>query len=154
MNTSSHPGERLRAQRLELGLTQSAAATNCGVSREMWGKYERGEAKPGSDVLTAMSGAGFDVPFVLTGTPAALRGALADLRIATESAAGISGTREEIAEYQTALLKGLKAQRREEADLIDDYRKCAPPDQKTIRQMAARLASDTAAESAPKKKRT
>lgn len=33
----------------------------------MWGRYERGRAKPGSDVLDALAHAGWDVSYILTG---------------------------------------------------------------------------------------
>ncbi len=39
----------------------------CGVSREMWSKYERGVAVPGGDVWVAFALAGANVQFILTG---------------------------------------------------------------------------------------
>lgn len=44
-------GHRLAAERKLLGLSQKDAAERCGVRREMWGRYERGEAEPGVSVL-------------------------------------------------------------------------------------------------------
>lgn len=44
-------GQRLAAERKILGLSQKDAAERCGVRREMWGRYERGEAEPGVRVL-------------------------------------------------------------------------------------------------------
>lgn len=44
-------GYRLAAERKLLGLSQKDAAERCGVRREMWGRYERGEAEPGVRVL-------------------------------------------------------------------------------------------------------
>lgn len=44
-------GQRLAAERKILGLSQKDAAEHCGVRREMWGRYERGEAEPGVSVL-------------------------------------------------------------------------------------------------------
>lgn len=37
------------------------------MSREGWGKYERGQAVPGADVLMKFAAAGADVGFILTG---------------------------------------------------------------------------------------
>lgn len=71
-NPSNLVGIRLCSERKRCGLTQAEAANSVGVSREMWGKYERG-AKPGTNVLLRLATQGFDVPYILTGerTPAA-----------------------------------------------------------------------------------
>lgn len=60
-------GARLREARKETGKNQDEIALLCGVSREMWGKYERGVAIPGGEVLAKIALAGMDVVFVLTG---------------------------------------------------------------------------------------
>ena len=69
-NISSQLGERLRDARVRLGLSQDAVAASCGVSREMWGKYERGHSVPGGEVLAAVAALGADVRYILTGLPA------------------------------------------------------------------------------------
>ena len=66
MNFNSLFSERLKTERKRLGLSQAAAGEVVGVSREMWGKYERG-AMPGVDVLAALSASGADVLYILTG---------------------------------------------------------------------------------------
>ena len=48
-------------------LTQAGAAEQCGVSREIWGRYERGLAVPGGEVLFSFANAGADVQYILTG---------------------------------------------------------------------------------------
>lgn len=53
-----------KSERKRLGLTQEAAANLVGISREMWGKYERG-ASPCADVLVAMQKAGFNINNIL-----------------------------------------------------------------------------------------
>jgi len=58
---------RVLEERKRLGLSQADAAAACGVSREMWGKYERGAASPGCDVMAAFSKTGADVLYILTG---------------------------------------------------------------------------------------
>jgi transcriptional regulator with XRE-family HTH domain len=58
---------RLRDERTRLGLSQQAAAAGCHVSREIWGKYERGQVIPGADVLFSFGTLGADVGFILTG---------------------------------------------------------------------------------------
>lgn len=58
---------RVKEERERLGLTQAGIAMKCGVSREMWGKYERGQAIPGGDVLFSFAQAGADVQYIITG---------------------------------------------------------------------------------------
>ena len=58
---------RLAEERKRLRLSQSEAGKSCGVSREMWGKYERGLATMGTDVLALFAAQGADVLYVLTG---------------------------------------------------------------------------------------
>ncbi|EGA2180973.1 helix-turn-helix transcriptional regulator [Salmonella enterica] len=62
-------GVRIREERkrLKLNLTQAQAAMICGISREMWGKYERGQAMPGGDVLFSFAEAGADIQYILLG---------------------------------------------------------------------------------------
>lgn len=57
----------LEEERKRLGLSQAEAGRICGVSREMWGKYERDQAAPGADVLEAFAAAGADVNYILSG---------------------------------------------------------------------------------------
>lgn len=59
--------ERLTEERQRLGLKQVAAAALCKVSREVWGRYERGLAAPGGEVLMHFARAGADVQYILTG---------------------------------------------------------------------------------------
>lgn len=61
-------GERLKEERVRLGLTQIGLAEKAGQSREMLGKYERGAAEPGASVLMALAAAGIDVLYLLTET--------------------------------------------------------------------------------------
>ncbi|MFT4190865.1 MAG: helix-turn-helix domain-containing protein [Comamonas sp.] len=67
-NFSSLFGGRLKDARTALGLSQAEAAALAFVTREQWGRYERGLAVPGGEVLSALWGAGVDVAYVLTGT--------------------------------------------------------------------------------------
>ncbi len=59
--------ERLRLERLRVGLTQAQLAEEAKISRVMLGKYERGHAEPGAGVLMNMAEAGLNVQYVLTG---------------------------------------------------------------------------------------
>ena len=52
----------------------------CGVSREMWGKYERDIAMPGGDVLIKIALAGVDLNHLLTGQRSQPMPAAATLR--------------------------------------------------------------------------
>ena len=67
MDFSSLVSPRVAEERKRLGLSQEAAGQTCGVSREMWGKYERGKAVMGTEVLALFAAAGADVLYVLTG---------------------------------------------------------------------------------------
>ncbi|HGB3291809.1 TPA: helix-turn-helix domain-containing protein [Salmonella enterica subsp. enterica serovar 40:-:1,5] len=67
MNFNSLCAERIKFERTRLSLTQAQAAMICGVSREMWGKYERGQAVPGGEVLFSFAEAGADIQYILLG---------------------------------------------------------------------------------------
>ncbi|NDJ58082.1 helix-turn-helix transcriptional regulator [Enterobacteriaceae bacterium 4M9] len=58
---------RLKSERKRLALNQADAAALCGVSRETWGKYERGSMVPGGDVLLSFAINGANVQYILTG---------------------------------------------------------------------------------------
>lgn len=60
-------GARLKEERKALGLNQAAAADLTGVTREHWGRCERGAAVPGGEVLAALAMAGADARYILTG---------------------------------------------------------------------------------------
>lgn len=60
-------GERLKQGRKALGWSQAEAAEIAGVSREYWGRCERGASIPGGEVLAALAQRGVDVRYVLTG---------------------------------------------------------------------------------------
>jgi transcriptional regulator with XRE-family HTH domain len=66
-NPQSLVGNRLREERHRLDITQADAALLCGVTREMWGRYERG-AMPSAHVLVLLIGHGVDVNYILGGT--------------------------------------------------------------------------------------
>jgi transcriptional regulator with XRE-family HTH domain len=68
VNFSSLSSSRIKQERTRLGLNQASAADLCGVSREIWGRYERGVSVPGGEVLFAFAQAGADIQFVLTGS--------------------------------------------------------------------------------------
>lgn len=66
--TISSPFDRLREERLRLGLTQVELAEACAVQRETWSRYEAGRMSPGMDVLVALLQRGFDIPYLLSGS--------------------------------------------------------------------------------------
>lgn len=59
--------ERLKAERKRLGLSQQQAADLVAMTREHWGRCERGLAVLGGEGLAALASAGADVLYVLTG---------------------------------------------------------------------------------------
>ncbi|GAO70983.1 helix-turn-helix domain-containing protein [Comamonas sp. E6] len=64
---SSLFGSRLKEVRKTAGWNQAQAADISGVSREYWGRCERGDSVPGGEVLAALAAQGVDVHYVLTG---------------------------------------------------------------------------------------
>ena len=66
--------DRLKNERVRLGFSQADIAERTGVSREMWGKYEKADAKrtylPNAAALVALDGLGADILYILTGRPA------------------------------------------------------------------------------------
>lgn len=61
------PGDRLRDERVRLGLSQEDLALAGGVNRNTQGSYERGARNPDTAYLMAVAGLGVDIGFVLTG---------------------------------------------------------------------------------------
>lgn len=58
---------RLKSERKRLSYTQAEMAKRCGISREIWCRYEQGCGLPGSEVLQSFLKAGGNVHFVLSG---------------------------------------------------------------------------------------
>ncbi|MGH8040378.1 MAG: helix-turn-helix domain-containing protein [Stenotrophomonas sp.] len=56
----------MKELREALGWSQAQAAALVGVRREMWAKYEAG-SEPGAKVLGALTAAGWDVLYILSG---------------------------------------------------------------------------------------
>ena len=67
MKNASLFGKRLKEERIKLGLNQAEAAEKCGFSREIWGKWERGENRPSSEKLFSFSKIGIDIDYVMHG---------------------------------------------------------------------------------------
>ncbi|WP_312589489.1 helix-turn-helix domain-containing protein [Comamonas terrigena] len=60
-------GERLREERLRLGVAQGDFAEACSASRNALLQWEKGEATPNAAALALMAGLGVDVLYVVTG---------------------------------------------------------------------------------------
>lgn len=60
-------GERLREERLRIGVSQVDFAMYCGASRNALLQWERGETAPNAGVLATMTNLGVDVLYVVTG---------------------------------------------------------------------------------------
>lgn len=60
-------GERLRAERVRIGMQQQDMAIACGVARKTLSVWEKGEQTPTIAVLARMSDLGIDPLFVVTG---------------------------------------------------------------------------------------
>lgn len=60
-------GQRIKTERKRLGKTQKEAADLVGVSREIFGRYERNKVRPSSSTLQRFSNIGADITFILSG---------------------------------------------------------------------------------------
>jgi transcriptional regulator with XRE-family HTH domain len=63
-------GERLKSERLRLGLKQAEFAALGGVQKHAQFQYEKGMRRPNSDYLSAITTAGVDAHYLLTGEKA------------------------------------------------------------------------------------
>jgi transcriptional regulator with XRE-family HTH domain len=117
-------GKRLKEERKKMKLSQKQAADLCGVSREIWGKYERSQSVPGGDVLFSFAAKGADMNYIMTGERIPL-------------------VREENAGYTL---------RQDQKALLDNFEHCPKEDQDAIRRMVLRCASDRTDEEEKQKK--
>lgn len=60
-------GDRLKTERMRVGLSQVALADACGVNRGTLATWEKGEQGASAQVLFAMAEQGIDVLYVVTG---------------------------------------------------------------------------------------
>ena len=67
MNRLVSIGDRLREERVRLGLTQPVIGEMGGITKKTQMLYEGGERAPGADYLAAVADHGVDVRYVLTG---------------------------------------------------------------------------------------
>ncbi|MEG0920288.1 MAG: XRE family transcriptional regulator [Comamonas sp.] len=67
MNRLVSIGDRLREERVRLGLTQPAIGEIGGVTKKTQMLYEGGERAPDANYLSAIAAHGADVRYVLTG---------------------------------------------------------------------------------------
>lgn len=107
---------RIAEERDRLGFTQEQIATACGVSRVMWGKYERGLAAMGGEYLFSFAAQGADINYILTGVR------IGEIKFSPEIPLTIT---------------------REEAALLDNYRHCPPDGQAAIKATSAALAQSS-----------
>lgn len=132
-------GSRLRDERKQAGLSQIDAAKACGVSREMWGRYERSSAMPGADVVARMNAIGIDTHYVMTGETPAFRATLNRLAKATKEATELHSVKEDRVAYVTKRFQELDDDG--ESELINDYRACGADSRAVIRRTASALAA-------------
>lgn len=104
-------GSRLKKAREETGKSQEAFAAMAGVGKRAQINYEQGLRVPDADYLARVAAAGADVLYILTGQTATLRGALDDVRAATDAANAAGVTTEEYLRIQEAESKRRQASR-------------------------------------------
>ncbi len=140
---STHPGDRLKEERLRLGLTQEQFGALGGVRKQAQLKYEKGERKPDAAYFEGIAAAGANVDYILTGTPVKLRESLNDVKAATEMARMMNLPPDQASEFQTMFFTLLRKNRQVDADeeqLLGCYRRCTAEDKDQIRKLAERLA--------------
>lgn len=134
-------GARLKEARKTLNLSQSEAADLTGVTREHWGRCERGLGIPGGEVLAALANAGADVLYILTGTRTATHAALSQVRTATELASKLRGsTQDKAALAETAFHQLQQPLPADEQMWLDCYREWDAPIKKRELRRAMGLA--------------
>lgn len=171
VNFCSLSAGRMKEERVRLGLNQAESGGLCGVSREMWGKYERGDAVPGGEVLFSFAAAGADVQYILTGVrsinlPNDPRNTIQQLYLvksSTEAIVPLKLDKYRAADLQNILCAVARGNSQAvsaamadyanseltvaEKDLLAAYRKAAKQDQASIERMA-QLAADAAQDEA------
>jgi len=60
-------GERLKEERLRIGVNQTVLAEKCGVTKNTQLAYEKGERNPDTAYLAAAVSLGVDVLYLITG---------------------------------------------------------------------------------------
>jgi transcriptional regulator with XRE-family HTH domain len=131
---------RIAEERDRLGFTQEQIANACGVSRVMWGKYERGLAAMGGEYLFAFAAQGADINYILTGQRSDQHTASSVVAAMNKSkSAEVYQTMEPTTVYQTP--ESVTAYlSREEAALLDNYRNSPPEGQAAIKTTSAAFA--------------
>lgn len=134
MNQSVSFGNRLREQRVKLGLSQSAFGQLAGVTKKTQMLYEADERAPDTNYMAAIAAAGVDAYYILTGVDEATRQARADHSRGTALAR--AKLREEIA------LAALPPRQRA---LLDNYENSDESGKKIIEGTASLAAQPRAA---------
>ncbi|WP_164276575.1 helix-turn-helix transcriptional regulator [Stenotrophomonas sp. B1-1] len=99
-DSASHVGQRLKAERKRLGLSQTQIAEPFGMQRQTIQRYEAGKSSPTTEYLLAVEQLGINAGYVLTGRVeqmqaleqlliARFRGATTDTQRAVLSVLGI-----------------------------------------------------------------
>lgn len=95
-------GDRLKSERAKLGLSQPALGEIVGAAKRTVIDWEKGATSPTAAQLAALSEAGVDVLFVVTGVHRELRSALDDVRAATDAANAAGGSAADYLRIQEA----------------------------------------------------
>lgn len=145
-------GDRLREERERLGFNQTDFAALAGSTRKTQFNYESGERTPDAAYLAAISAAGADVSYLVTGKRfrkevndkllAALRlsielepsgGSLTDKALAAIRAVGSDATADDAPSYI--------ASNKDEQSLLDNYRASNESGKQALQVTAAALAA-------------
>jgi transcriptional regulator with XRE-family HTH domain len=135
-------GTRIKSVRDDLGLSQGDMAAACGVSREMWGRYERGVAVPSAEVLARAAMHGADAVFVLTGMRSAPY-VVDAFRRAAEATRAADVPEADRMDLWVSLVTGMQQHGDQERQrrLLDAWGGCSDTDQDVVLRMAEGLAA-------------
>lgn len=135
-------GARIKSVREDLGLSQGDMAAACGVSREMWGRYERSVAVPNAEVLARAAMQGADAVFVLTGVRSAPE-VVDAFRRAAEATRAADVPEADRMELWVSLVTGMQQHGDQERQrrLFAAWSQCSNADQDVVLRMAEGLAA-------------
>lgn len=137
-------GDRLRNERLRMGLNQDEMAAAGGVKKGTYWNYEKNERAPDAAALTAWAAAGVDVQYVLTGLrmPPTL---LAQYQRAAQITIAAHVSEEDRARLLELHVQAVQGQAQvpvtaEESRLLAALAECSPEDRAAVYRVARGLA--------------
>lgn len=141
--------DRLKEERLRLGLTQPEFAELANAKKRTVIDWEKGVSSPTAVQLEALTvNGGIDALYVLTGLRAVTHQRLASIKQASTVLRDMNVPLEvgrELLPVLAAMMDAVPLDSGEK-ELLDFYRRCSSSDKEVIRQLACRLAAGVGSE--------